>query len=391
MPFGVECQRSAKSSTVRNIVAHDALLKHCGEGAQRLVPHFPAVRVVAVRPGPHFSVSDVHNGIVKGLRQNGVTVADVNLDDRLDFYEQSYIKTPAGEYVKAVSTENAVRMAAKGIETACYEVWPEVVILTSGFFVTPETLAVLRRRPHHVVLWCTESPYEDSRQLNFAPYVDTIILNDPTNIEQFRQVNARTFYLPHSFDPDIHHPGPSDQRSDFAWVGTGFPSRMDFFEQVEWKDLRVVLGGMWRGLDPDSPLRRYLLSDDLEECCDNATAADLYRGCTVSANLYRKESTDVDHSDGWAMGPREVELAATGTFFLREPRGEGDDLLNMLPTFREPGEFSELLHYYVAHAAKARDLGAQARAAVADRTFTKTTARLLDLIDSSAVSRRMAG
>jgi spore maturation protein CgeB len=286
-------------------------------------------------------VADVHNGIVKGLRQNGVTVADVNLDDRLDFYEQSYIKTPAGEYVKAVSTENAVRMAAKGIETACYEVWPEVVILTSGFFVTPETLAVLRRRPHHVVLWCTESPYEDSRQLNFAPYVDTIILNDPTNIEQFRQVNARTFYLPHSFDPD-------------------------------------------------SPLRRYLLSDDLE-CCDNATAADLYRGCTVSANLYRKESTDVDHSDGWAMGPREVELAATGTFFLREPRGEGDDLLNMLPTFREPGEFSELLHYYVAHAAKARVLAAQARAAVADRTFTKTTARLLELIDSSAVSRRMAG
>jgi hypothetical protein len=66
MPFGVECQRSAKSSTVRNIVAHDALLKHCGEGVQRLVPHFLAVRVVAVRPGPHFSVADVHNGIVKG-------------------------------------------------------------------------------------------------------------------------------------------------------------------------------------------------------------------------------------------------------------------------------------------------------------------------------------
>jgi spore maturation protein CgeB len=303
-------------------------------------------------------VADVHNGMVKGLRQNGVTVADVNLDDRLDFYEQSYIKTPAGEYVKAVSTEKAVRMAAKGIETACYEVWPEVVILTSGFFVTPETLAVLRRRPHHVVLWCTESPYEDSRQLNFAPYVDTIILNDPTNIEQFRQVNARTFYLPHSFDPDIHHPGPSDQRNDFAWVGTGFPSRMEFFEQVEWKDLRVVLGGMWRGLDPDSPLRRYLLSDDLEECCDNTTAADLYRGCTVSANLYRKESTDVDHADGWAMGPREVELAATGTFFLREPRGEGDELLHMLPTFTEPGEFTELLHHYVAHAAKAQELAA---------------------------------
>jgi spore maturation protein CgeB len=256
-------------------------------------------------------------------------------------------------------------MAAKGIETACYEVWPDVVILTSGFFVTPETIAVLRRRPHHVVLWCTESPYEDSRQLNFAPYVDTIIFNDPTNIEQFRQVNPRTFYLPHSFDPDIHHPGPSDQRNDFAWVGTGFPSRMDFFEQVEWKDLRVVLGGMWRGLDPDSPLRRYLISDDLEACCDNTTAADLYRGCTVSANLYRKESTDVDHSDGWAMGPREVELAATGTFFLREPRGEGDELLHMLPTFTEPGEFTELLHHYVAHPANAQELAGRARTAVA--------------------------
>ena len=38
-----------------------------------------------------------------------------------------------------------------------------------------------------------------------------------------------------------------------------------------------------------------------------------------------------------------MELAATGTYFLREPRGEGDEILHMLPTFDGPAEFEDKL------------------------------------------------
>lgn len=339
------------------------------------------MKVLVVHPGPHFSVADVHNGLVKGLRSTGAQVAEFNLHDRLNFYAEAHVPKN-GEMVRAFDPDAAVLMAAKGLEVVLYEWWPDVVVIVSGFFVPPQLWAVMARRPHHVVLWCTESPYEDDRQLRPAEYADTVILNDPTNIDTFRAVNARTFYLPHSYDPDVHHPGEPDPdlASDFAFVGTGFPSRIEFLEAVDWSGIDVKLAGNWQQVPPGSPLVPFLLHGRTE-CIDNGDAARLYRSTAVSANLYRQEATDESTADGWAMGPREVELAACGTFFLRNPRPEGDDLFPMLPTFTEPGEFHDLLRWWLAHPAERTAAAASARAAIAERTFATTAARLLRLVD----------
>jgi spore maturation protein CgeB len=340
------------------------------------------MKVLVVHPGPHFSVADVHDGLVAGLKANGCDVGVLNLQDRLNFYSQAHIERD-GEFVKALSGDDAVRMAAKGIETVCYEWWPDVVVVVSGFFIPPDVWGVLARRPHHVVLWCTESPYEDDRQMRPARYVDTVIINDPKNLETFRvHSNARTFYMPHSYDPKRHRPGRPDPdlRSDFAFVGTGFPSRVDFFEQVDWSGIDAKLGGNWQAVPDGSPLLP-LLMHGRSECMDNKDAARLYRAARVTANLYRKEHSDDGTADGWAIGPREVELAACGSFFLREPRAEGDELFPMLPTFTTPQEFSELLRWWLAHPRQRKTAATAARAAVADRTFTNTAANLLRLVD----------
>ena len=77
------------------------------------------------------------------------------------------------------------------------------------------------------------------------------------------------------------------------------------------------------------------------------------------------------------MGPREVELAACGTFYLTEPRGENRQVLPMVPTFTGPGDFELQLRWYLAHP-KARDeITRAARAAIADRTFTHHAGQLL--------------
>ena len=289
--------------------------------------------------------------------------------------------------MKALEREDAIRIANQGLLAACYQYWPDIVVVMSGFFLTPETWGILATRPHHVVLWATESPYEDDRQAQPARYVDTVILNDPTNLGQMREVNPRTWYLPHSYDPDLHHPGPADPDlvCDFGFVGTGFPSRMEFFEQVDWSGIDARFGGNWTWLDEDSPLRSRLLHP-AEHCMDNADATRLYRSAAAGANLYRKEHSDGGHADGWAMGPREVELAACGSFFLREPRGEGDALLPSLPTFTEPGEFGELLRWWLRHPELRQAAAAAARMAVADRTFTNIAAKFLRLVDGAGKS-----
>lgn len=334
------------------------------------------MRVLVVRPGPDFSVADVCNGWIKGLRQNGVEVVDFNFDERLNFYANAHLATGTGEFRKAFPlVADAARLAANGIKAAVFETDPDVVVIISCWFVPPDTLQLLRARGQKVVIVHTESPYEDDRQIPRAAFADLNVVNDPTNIDTFRTV-APTIYLPHAYDPDVHYPRPpvADATSDFCFVGTGFPSRIEFLEQVDWDGIDVALAGNWRSLDESSPLRKFLAHDILE-CCPNDQTAVLYTSTKAAANLYRKEATAT--ADGWAMGPREVELAACGTFFLREPRPEGDDLFPMLPTFTDPGDFEEQLRWWLAHDTAREDAARSARLAVANRTFRNHIAEAL--------------
>lgn len=325
-----------------------------------------------VRPGPHFSVQDVANGWVKGLRKVGCQVLDFNFDDRLNFYASAHVPKD-GALVRAFDPREAAILASKGVEAAAYEYLPDVVVVISGFFLPPALYELLRVRGAKVVLVHTESPYEDDRQVPRAQVADLNVLNDPTNLERFPK---GTIYLPHCYDPDIHYPRPPvpSAVSDFCFVGTGYDSRARFFEQVDWSGIDVALGGNWRNLHERSVLRKFLAHDEAE-CLPNEIAVDLYASTRASVNLYRKEASDTAH--GWSMGPREVELAACGTFFLREPRGESDGVFPMLPTFTDPGDFGDKLRWWLAHDDQRLLAARDARAAVADRTFDRNAAEVL--------------
>lgn len=283
-----------------------------------------------------------------------------------------------GSWRLAFEQEAAFMMAAKGIEVTCYEWWPDLVLIVSGFFVPPEVLDVLRARGHKVVLIHTECPYEDNVQVLRAAHADLNVLNDPTNLAMFAET-APAMYVPHAYDPEVHKPGPAqpDLKCDFCFVGTAFQSRIDFLSAVDWTGLDVLLAGNWRDA-PDS-LKSFVLHS-LEDCIDNTDAVKLYNSTKVSANLYRKEAHADATADGWAMGPREVELAACGTFFVREPRPEGDELFPMLPTFTEPAELGELVRWWAAHDSARESVAVKARDAIEGRTFAAHANDLLRLI-----------
>jgi spore maturation protein CgeB len=329
------------------------------------------MRLLLVRPGPSFSVQDVCFGWRDALTCLGVNVADVNYDDRLDFYEQAHIDKSSGdgEWVKAFSHDAALRVGAHSLYSDAYTFWPDIILIVSGFFVPLEVIDTLRAHGHKIVYLFTESPYEDTEQLERAEHADLVLLNDPTNLEAFRQVTD-AHYVPHAYRPDRHFPGPvpPEYRSDFAFVGTAFPSRVEFLEAVDWGDLDVILAGQWAPLTETSPLRGYV-AHDLTDCIDNLQTADIYRGTRASLNLYRREASRASTAEGWSMGPREVELAACGTFFLRDPRPESDELFPMLPTFSEPAEIRPLLDWWFVHDTEREEAAAKARAAVSDRTF----------------------
>lgn len=340
------------------------------------------MRWLVVHPGPSFSVQDVYDGWVEGLRECGETVAVFNLGDRLNAYGNALLETgerPGGllDLRRMYTPDQVVELAVNGLYAALYKVRPDVMLVVSAFYVPAELLELARKSGTAVILLHTESPYEDARQLQLAAYADMNLLNDPIHIEEYLKV-AQALYLPHAYRPEVHHPGPpvEEYRSDFAFVGTGFASRIEFFEQLDLSGLDVLLAGNWAQLSTDSPLVKHV-AHDLHECLDNVKTADVYRSARAGLNLYRREAQAADLVQGLALGPREVEMAACGLFFLRDPRPEGDDLLRMLPTFTSAAEASDILHWWLAHDTYREQAAAAARAAVADRTFRNHAAALL--------------
>lgn len=336
------------------------------------------MRILTVEPGPAFSVADVHRGWFKAFQRTGNTVRNFNLADRINFCENAI----RGKVPEVEKGHMAARMVAEQLRATCFDFWPDLVVIFSAFLVPPETFDVIRSRGIRIAVVLTESPYEDPSQIPIAARSDLAFINDPTNLERFRETQPNTWYCPQAYDPEIHYRRPMNDtlRSDFAWVGTAFPSRIAFFEQVEWEGIDVALAGNWQELAPHSPLQKYLVHDQAD-CFPNDSAADLYSSTNASVNLYRKEAA-VGFNAGWAMGPREIELAATGTFFLREPRPESDMVLSMLPTFDSVEEFGEKLRWWLAHPTQREQAAIDARTAVADRTFDNNVRQMLDCVSA---------
>lgn len=354
------------------------------------------MRWLVTHPGPEWSVADVHAGWVEALADLGQDVRTFALHDWLTFYDAAHLKVvdPDGRpaFRKAFPGPDAAHLAAEELAGALWRHRPDVLLVVCGALVPGELLEHARRTGTRVVLVHTEQPYELERELALSEHADLTLLNDPTHAEKFAQLGP-TLYVPHAYRPGFHAPGPANPTltADLAFVGTGFGSRRWFFEQLAaatdqdgepaLKDVDVLLAGYWPGVDDASPLRRWL-ANDAGSSLDNHRTVEIYRSARCGINLYRRDAADDSGGvAGWAMGPREVEMAACGMFFLRDPRPEGDGLLPMLPTFAGPAEAVELLRWWLRHDQARQDAARQAREAVADRTFGNHAAALLRILE----------
>lgn len=335
------------------------------------------MRILTVEPGPEFSVADVHNGYRKAFQQLGHQVRNFNLGDRITFAENALPQMSSTE-----KTAIAARMVAEQLRAACFDFWPEVVVITSAFLIPPETFDIIRDRRIKIAVILTESPYEDPTQIGIAARSDLAIINDPINIDQYWQYQPNTHYIGHAYDPELHRPQiiAPEYAADFGFVGTGFPSRIRFLETVNFGDMNVKLAGNWQELDATSPLNRYLIQHG-SGSFPNAETVRFYSSIKISANLYRKEGAE-NHIEGYACGPREIELAATGTFFLRESRPESDDLFPMLPIYQNAEEFGELLEWWISHDRQRQDAARLAQLAIKPRTFSNNAVALLERLDN---------
>lgn len=342
------------------------------------------MKIVAAHPGPHFSVHDVHVGWVEALQDLGNQVAEYNLGERLTFYDSAMVELPGKKLRKALSPKDATDLAVNGLYSTLYRLRPDVLFVTYAQFYPMELLDIARSYGTKVVLMHTESPYEDERQLEQAAHADINLINDPVSLEKFRAI-APTYYMPHSYRPTLHRSGSIDSSvaADLVFIGTGYPSRIRFFESMDLTGIDFFLGGNWQLMKKESPLWKYLAHEP-DRCLDNEQTVTVYRSSRIGLNMYRRETAEVENEcevQGIALGPREVEMAATRMFFLREPREEGDELLWMLPQYESPEEVPSLTRWWLDHERERFEVAGKAREAVADRTFKNRAIQLMQLLE----------
>jgi spore maturation protein CgeB len=169
-------------------------------------------------------------------------------------------------------------------------------------------------------------------------------------------------------------------------VGTAFLSRLKFFSQMNFDGISMVLGGNgWDSVPPEYQHLWKYLGHRPDQCVDNTEVADQYRHTKIGMNLYRQEGEEAQQGKGYSMGPREIEMAACGLFFLRDSRPESDDVFGMLPKISSPAEAEELIRYYLKHEKQREKLADQAYEAVKDYTFDKRCEFVFDIMSKVGI------
>jgi spore maturation protein CgeB len=301
----------------------------------------------------------------------------------------------------ALDADGIKQLGMAGLYEALYKFWPDVVFFVSGFYLTPAMLQVIRTRRHKVVFLHTESPYQDDEQLARGEFADLNLVNDPANIKAWQDLDVPVAYMPHAYDPDVHYPDWGRKKeADFAFVGTLFKSRAEFFSRMDFTGINAAFGGGgWDLALRDYPelvnavvdVQRHTrlidyLAHPADFCVGNDETAGIYRKTKAGINFYRRESEESQAGKGWAMGPREVEMAACGLFFLRDPRPESDEVFGgILPTFSSPEEASDRLRWILARPEIRERCAERAFERIAARTFDNNARAALNLMEEASI------
>lgn len=164
------------------------------------------------------------------------------------FYRSAHVPTGPEEYAKAFEGDQPIswpcsvsspQRCAGGLMWWCSR---------RGSTSRRTRSSLLQSRGMKVVILHTECPYEDAKRLQGAAYADLNLINDPTNLESRSAWCSRTATIcPTPMTRRCIPQGPSvaQYKSDVCFVGTGFPSRAEFLEVVDWSGLDVLLAGSW--------------------------------------------------------------------------------------------------------------------------------------------------
>lgn len=348
------------------------------------------MRILLCHPGATWAVADVYEGYRKALKRAGVEVFDYSLAGRIatcgGFLSYAFRRSKLPKEQKPTPAD-VLYMASQGMLERALRLDVDWVVCVSGIWLHPEILSLLRRARMKVAVLLTESPYLDKEQMKLAELADVVFTTERTSVPGFRQVQPHTYYLAHAFDPEVHSPGvPADgvPAHDVVFVGTGFQERIDALTAVDWDGIDLGLYGSWTLMPSRSKLRKHLRAG----ITPNGMTIDLYRRAKIGLNLHRtsmgfgRQCPHIETAE--SVGPRVLELAASGTFFISDWRPELDEFCGgLVPTFRTPQEMEAMIRHYLDRPGERENIAGRLPDAVCSQTFDRRAEELIGRLEAA--------
>jgi len=347
------------------------------------------IRILAGHPGARFSVGDVFDGLVGGLkRRDDVQLIQYRMDGRWDIcaraLELAYRRNGKKRGQPRPTTVDVAYWASEGIIERALRHQPEWVVLVTSFYFQPMFLELLKRAGFRTAIVLTESPYDDGQVESRLQLCDVAWTNERTAVDALRKINPNVYYLPHAYDPYKHRPdlpAPDDVPShDVVFVGTGFHERVQALEAVDWDGIDFGLYGTWNLVGSRSKLRKHLRGPNVP----NQMTTALYRRAKIGLNIYRtsrgygRDAPRIERAD--SLNPRALELAACGLFHISDYRAEVGEVFGpLVPTFDpgKPGDLERLIRRWLADDEGRQAVSEWLPATVEGRSFDAMAAQVV--------------
>lgn len=298
------------------------------------------------------------------MQQNGHELRKYSMDGRIEF-SAKWLKAAyrsAKKQGKPATPPNDADIqyhAGSGILERALGAEPEIewVIIVSGMYILPAWMKLLKRAGLKVGVLFTESPYNDPEQAHLLKYADIAWTHERISLERLKgfaiaQGAGRVpiHYLPHAYNPKVHFPEATPKTGhDVAFVGTGFPERVELLQAVQWNGIDFGLYGTWSNIGSRAKIRRFVKNGPIH----NNEAVRIYRQSKIGLNLHRisigysKGSDRIRNAE--SLNPRAYELAACGLFYVSDYRPELTEVFgDLVPTFSGPNQLGEVLREWLA-------------------------------------------
>lgn len=340
---------------------------------------------------PHgYTTRDVWKRVLTGLGANGVDAYAFDLLPRWNAFS-AMINLAVKNKVEIPDAFYANLLAYEPIFGAAHFHDVDTVMFVSPQYAPMTLIDMLRKAGKKTIGYFTECPYEDTGLAPMqAAHFDYTFVNDKHSVGLYRSFCDNVFYMPHSFDQNMHYPAVTPAANNrVLFIGTGYNRRVDFFDAINWKGIDLELYGIWwldkrkyGWLQRRHRLARYKRGDVLE----NQDVAEMYRTSAVNISIHRSQRNadgirEIDDGEAYSAGPRTWELAACEAFQVSDYRQEIEDVFgDAVPFYDTPAELEALLRRAIGDPVWRQEQAVKQREAVQGHDCTRTMRGLLEAV-----------